>query len=287
MADHQPSESHTHSLAQTSAVVLGALYLFGFFVVSLYLANFGIHTVSLLRVQYLAAGFFSLGPLVLIYFLASLFHMGFDKLFRGPLRIGSFPSSTWPRVRWVCFSLLRILWEITVALVVGSFILVAVVSIFVPNIVSAFWSNLKFVSDVVRTSVLPVLGLLWIFRAKTLLDEQERKSKLRMLLEFGLPTTLSLWFFLAYMNFFANEIYPKIPFAIGGGKPQSIVFLLKSHSDAAPPPIKPDESLLRSIPYELILQTDTSFVVLSHDQNEKAIELSRDAVQGIVVLRKP
>src|SRR5260370_9284062 len=112
MDDHHPSESHTHSLAQTSAVFLGALYLFGFFVVSLYLANFGIHTVSLLRVQYLAAGFFSLGPLVLIYFLASLFHMGFDKLFRGPLRIDSFPSSTLHRVCWAYLSLLDISWEL-------------------------------------------------------------------------------------------------------------------------------------------------------------------------------
>src|SRR5260370_10018483 len=116
MDDHHPSESHTHSLAQTSAVFLGALYLFGFFVVSLYLANFGIHTVSLLRVQYLAAGFFSLGPLVLIYFLPSLFHMGFDKFFLGPLLIGSFPSSTCPRVRWVCFTFLTFLCEIPLPL---------------------------------------------------------------------------------------------------------------------------------------------------------------------------
>lgn len=49
---------------------------------------------------------------------------------------------------------------------VGSFVVVAVVSIFVPNVVDVFWSNMKFEFDVVRMSVLPALGLLWIFQSK-------------------------------------------------------------------------------------------------------------------------
>jgi len=54
-----------------------------------------------------------------------------------------------------------------------------------------------------------------------------------------------------------------------------------------PDEIKADVSLKRSIPYQLLVTMDRSYVVLSQDPNEKSIEVSRDSVAGIVVLNEP
>jgi hypothetical protein len=53
-----------------------------------------------------------------------------------------------------------------------------------------------------------------------------------------------------------------------------------------PDVIKSDISLKRSIPYELLVTTDKSYVVMSPDPNEKSIEVSRDSVAGIIVLEE-
>src|SRR6267378_2421676 len=68
-------------VVKATAIALSVLYIFGYFVVSLRLAEFGIHSVALLRIQYLAAGFFSLGPLFLIYCFRQLDLAPFDLLF--------------------------------------------------------------------------------------------------------------------------------------------------------------------------------------------------------------
>ena len=55
----------------------------------------------------------------------------------------------------------------------------------------------------------------------------------------------------------------------------------------SPRVIKEDVFLKRSIPYQLLVTTDKSYVVLSQDPNEKSIEVNRDSVAGIVVLQEP
>lgn len=47
---------------------------------------------------------------------------------------------------------------------------------------------------------------------------------------------------------------------------------------------KPEQSARRSIPYKLLLTTDKYYVVLSPNPKERSIEISRDAVAGMVVL---
>lgn len=69
MPEQTGQDSKTIDLVvKATAIALSVLYIFGYLVVSLRLAEFGIHSVALLRIQYLTAGFFSLGPLFLIYF---------------------------------------------------------------------------------------------------------------------------------------------------------------------------------------------------------------------------
>ena len=91
--------------------------------------------------------------------------------------------------------------------------------------------------------------------------------------------------FLGYLSYFTFRVYSQIPFWAGGGKAQTIAFLLKVDSKAEVSPVSPDKATQdRSIPYKLILETDTSYIVLSENPKEKAIKVNRDAVAGFVVL---
>jgi hypothetical protein len=88
---------------------------------------------------------------------------------------------------------------------------------------------------------------------------------------------------LAYAVWFSVRIYPLIPFSLGGGKPLTISFF--EGDKKMPDEIeKSDRSAKRSVPYKLLITTDRYFVVVSPSSNERALQISRDSVSGIVIL---
>jgi len=274
-------------VVKATAIALSVLYIFGYFVVSLRLAEFGIHSVALLRIQYLAAGFFSLGPLFLIYFLSVLAHSGFEKLFVGELRLGSPPASAWKRIGWTCVALLRIGWGLLQILIIAGFVIDGTASIFVPEVhKDLLWHHPWIFARLIRDSTLIVLGVLWVPRAISLLKKEERGLNLKTASQVGLPLVFSAFFVLAYTKQFSHDVYPEIPFAIGGGKPESVVFLLKRTTGLDSPPVVRDKTKDRSIPYKLILETDNSYAVISQGSDERAIQFNREAVDGYVVMRE-
>lgn len=274
-------------LAKATAITLTVLYILGYLVVSLRLAEFGIHSVELLRIQYLTAGFFSLGPLFLIYFLWTLSRLGFEKLFLGEIRIGSPPASIWPRIRWVLVALLRIAWELLQGLIIAGLVIDAIASIFVPNVSeNLLWRHPWTFMRVVRDSALTVLGILWLQRALNLLKKEERGPNFKTASQVGVPLVFSVFFFLAYTKQFSRSVYPEIPLAIGGGKPESVVFLLRHDTGSDFAPVVRDKTSDRSISYKLILETDKSYAVISNDSSEQAIQFNREAVEGYVVMQE-
>jgi len=89
---------------------------------------------------------------------------------------------------------------------------------------------------------------------------------------------------LAYSVWFSIRIYPLIPFSFGGGKPLTIEFF--EGDKRLPDEIKkPDSNAKRSIPYRLLLTTDKDYFVVSPTSNEQSLEVNRESVAGIVVLR--
>jgi hypothetical protein len=68
MADPQPANENSliESLSKLFAVALGLQYLLGFLVVATYLTGYGVTSVATLHPQYLIAGIWALGPLVLL-----------------------------------------------------------------------------------------------------------------------------------------------------------------------------------------------------------------------------
>ena len=96
--------------------------------------------------------------------------------------------------------------------------------------------------------------------------------------------TLLLMITLGHAVWFSVRVYPLIQFSLGGGGPLTVAFMEREKK--VPDGLKADASSTgRSIPYKLVAETDKYYVVLSPEQNEKSIEVSRDSVVGIVVLQ--
>jgi hypothetical protein len=74
----------------------------------------------------------------------------------------------------------------------------------------------------------------------------------KLVLAAGGALVLSLY----YMAFFAGRTYSQIPYAIGGGKPLQVEFLLHGQKSAERVPLTADSSGDKSIPYNLILETN-------------------------------
>jgi hypothetical protein len=161
-------------------------------------------------------------------------------------------------------------------------------SIFVPDAYeNLLWRHPWIFIRLVQYSVLAVLGILWVRRVMNLLKKEERGPNFKTALQVGLPLVFSAFFFLAYTKQFSQNVYAEIPFAVGGGKPESVVFLLKHDSTGLnSAPVVRDKMSDRSIPYNLILETDNSYAVISKDASERAIQFNREAVEGYVVMRE-
>jgi len=94
---------------------------------------------------------------------------------------------------------------------------------------------------------------------------------------------LLLMIVLCYAVWFSARVYPLIPFSLGGGKPLIVAFF--EGEKKMPDEIqRAGQSSKRSVPYQLLLETDRSFVVVTPSDKERCIEISRDSVGGMVVL---
>ena len=90
---------------------------------------------------------------------------------------------------------------------------------------------------------------------------------------------------LLYVLWFAARLYPLILFSYGGGEPLTVVFV--SGEKDLPDGLVRDGTSKRSISYQLLAVTDKSYVVVATEPNVKSFEFSRDAVQGMQVMKEP
>jgi hypothetical protein len=265
-------DTGTRLFAQLATVTLSVLYLFGFSIVSLYLAGYGIHSVALLRIQYIAAGFFSLGPILLVFLAGSLF------------RLGRYDFLAWSGVRPAFLILCRLLMVfVTASLATGG---IASPFLAQRDLKQVFWLHLGLFLKLIAYAMLPMLGTLWMLRTGQASSKHDTRPP-SVSFSVASSVTFSLFFFLAYMNFFARQIYGGIPFSVGGGAPQPVVFLLKGDSNGSALPLIADQSGRKSVPYQLVLETEKSYAVLSNSSSEAAIVFNRDGVQGYVLLPPP
>jgi hypothetical protein len=207
-------------LTRVGATGLGFLYLCGFLVVSIHLSRYGVYSIALLRGQYLAAGIFSLGPLCLTYFVAAMLHTSF-KGFPVP----TIPLSGWPWVRRTLSLLWKLAWGFFAVYVVSDMAIKAVVSVFVPSARDILWSHFFALSWLTLLSV----GLTWavvnVWGFATSLTVRELRQDIKRIPPIVVHTIFSVVILVGYLSVFARHLYSEIPFAIGGGKPQTVIYL--------------------------------------------------------------
>lgn len=251
------------------ALGLVVLYLLGFLVVAYNLSQYGVSSMAVLKLQYLLAGIWLLLPLAVL----SLLIAGFLAFSWLPLPKGK------PRIRLVGFTSL-----------IASFALVlATLSAFGVNVVAFYDKGSTHANFIDRVSILAgivAMAAFFWYVGRILKDEPNEKMNrnIQKTAVFYFLTA-SVLILLGYVSFFARNWYPLIPYSLGGGKPASVVFLLKTEMGHGESPVISDSSGMRSIPYKLLFVTDKTFVVLSPSKEEKAIEFNRDAVIGVVMLK--
>ena len=268
MSDSNEKLDLLHAIETASKFVgltIGIIYLVGFLVVAAHLSRYGVSSFSVLQLQYLIAGVWTLG-LPTMYFSITYTAREFENK-SAPVTQGKFS--------WRRFLVSAALTAIPLGLFLA---LLAAIPHFLTNITAG------------------ILFPMWAFFIGTIFSAQmlwnawrvppDRETWLanrRHAAPFYLTLLVSV--VLAYVVWFAIRIYPLIPSSLGGGKPLTVAFI---ESDKRfPDGINVDIAHKRSVPYRLIMATDKYYVVLSAEPGEKSIEVSRDSVAGMVVLEDP
>ena len=253
------------SLSKLFAVSLGVLYLVGFLSVTCHLSRYGVSSFSILQLQYLIAGVWVLGPPVIGAALM-LISRRFDER-AAPEVVGRF---NWRRV--VMSSTLTGLPSLVF---IGLLVLI-------PNVVEhVSWAM------AIRLFLFYWVGLncaqlFWMSLRADVESETwwcNRSHAAPFYMAFLLIIVM------AYSVWFSVRIYPLIPFSLGGGRPLTVAFF-EGGEKRMPDEIKKlDPSAKRSIPYRLLLATDKYYIVVSPAPEEQSLEVNRESVAGMVVLR--
>jgi hypothetical protein len=271
------------SLTKFSLFLLGVLYVCGFAVVLIHLSYYGVFPVEFLRTQYVAAGALALAPVLLAhFFLAYLYHE-----LKG-VKFSPLPDSWLRRIFHVVWVTVKSAWKVAVVFAFCGYVLVdLVVSIFLtsPGPEPKLLWNQRGMFLVLALLSFGIAGCLAAAREFIgALRRKEAEHPLHMLSVIVLLVTGALLFSFFYMAFFAARAYPQIPYAIGGGKPLQVEFLLHGQKNPESVPLLADPSGDKSIPYSMILETADVYVVLSPNPKERAIQINRDAVAGYIIL---
>jgi hypothetical protein len=251
------------TFSKALAICLALLYVVGFVVVSSYLLRFGVSSFSVLQLQYLIAGVWVLGPPILYTWLV-------DSQQQFEVTVAPENSGLNLRRFFYAFVLTGVPTGIALLLIVS-----------IPHLLEGLtWGiGLRFTAFYLATST--AAHLYW--KARTAPDEQRTIWKNRThAARFFL--TLLVMLTLGYAVWFSVRIYPLIPFSLGGGRPLTIQFIEgeKGMPDAIQ---RADTGSKRSISYQLLFSTDHYYVVLSPLASETSMEISRESVAGIIVLK--
>jgi hypothetical protein len=266
---YKPSiSSDVESLTKGTALVAGVAYVCGFIVVSSYLGQFGIYSVSLVRAEYIFAGFLSLIPLGCTCIVGALWY---SYIVNSRLELRRLNVSSW-----------REFLEWCVALILIGLLTSVSFGVIVPE-GREFARHNWFPIAALATRALLLVTVNGAFLRN--FQKEKRPLKPEAVASLAFPVIFTVLVLTSYLTFFAFSIYRDIPFALGGGRPLSVIFLLKPNSTKMP--LVSADAGFRSIPYKLVLATNTTYTVLSDNSKEKVIQFNHDAVLGYIVLDQP
>ena len=264
----QAEMSYASWILKSAGVSIAFAYSLGFLVVARHLSRYGASTFSMLHIQYLVAGIWAMTPPVSYALVQRTVNRFSDKawLLTPPRRPKPKMRVSWlaiPAMGGIPFALSLYVWYSLLGTAKG-FILPAFSRIYVSYMLLAYAADMAWMSWRVPEGT----ARWWLNRH-------------------AVPYYVTVFAFgiLVWALTFADWIYPTIPYSLGGGRPQTIVFI--PGDKQLPVGILKDNSFGRSVPYKLVTTTDKSYIVISPNPNEESIELNRDSVQGIIVLKEP
>jgi hypothetical protein len=88
------------------------------------------------------------------------------------------------------------------------------------------------------------------------------------------------------LQVFGLGLYPDIPFSMGGGDTRQVIFCLGAKSALTTTFLERDGENVYTVPYELLLENENTYVVISPKDNQRSIEFDRKAVEEMVILGK-
>jgi hypothetical protein len=291
-------------LARIGVGIVGLLYALGFLVVTFHLSQFGVAPVTWLRPQYLLAGIWCLLPAVL--FTVGLAFAGIQ--FAEPWIRGSMVVPRKTRIYRHILGAIQGLFSLVAAFV---FISRAISFAVGPSldgrsrwgpssIITLKLAGLSFAAAMCAGYAIGTFYNLWTLgdvptgRPTALIPAGSwrehpwgsmRWDRWVALISFSLLGAFgALYFIVLYILTFSVSVYSAISPTYGGGGPQRVVFLIEGGIQGIAPMVV-DSSGTRSVPYNLLLTTESSYVVESPAKGELAIEFKRDSVRGMIALR--
>lgn len=244
--------------------ISASLYVIGFCVHSIHLANFGIVSTDLARAQYILAGAWVVVPLAI----------GAGTT----LLVGSIVIH-WDEFKCVKDFVGKYKWDLTILLMVGiaSVVVMERTSLkFLPALLANKWPIIPL--SLLSGSVITLTYYLFSLTAK----EDIRRNVSNVLLGLSLVILLVI-----DILGFSNQIYPYIPLSFGGGKPAQAHFLIKPEFEKVYSSLLKancrDKQLEVGFVFDQILTTDDSYFVRICAR-AGTLEIPRNVVDGVWIL---
>jgi len=267
------------SLTKLSLALAGLAYILGLIVTALYLAQYGITALNLIRIQYILAGAWLLVPLLIV----ALFWIGIFSVVSSIIEPTRFVlnQSKWSADFNRRSFLVKETGKAVVISVILAYMLYAslrlMVREFMPNspLLTLFAALYKSFSGITVLMLLSLMCLPFL-RAPMATLRPSYSIYSAMNISFACIGVISSF---AYISYFTNNLYPSIPAVLGGGLPTPIQFILKQ--DVADS-LTGARAAWFSQEHYLLLATDRAYIVLNPDNPTQAVEIPRDIFNGVV-----
>lgn len=278
--NNENTKSIIELVFKTGTVLLGLSYFFGFLIVSINYSKYGIVETEIFRMKYIIIGIWFLMPLVIgiIVYKLSYYvnYIGFSPL------TDKIKNKT--------------LHEIIDKLIFPFFALISAIFFGVSSIVKiAPQIHINFDTKMILIILhLAFLMNMAYFFGEKLFNVLIKRYKLieisgnrivekKMIINASILSLLMIMIVALplYMSMFNKYIYNEIPFGMGGGKYEKVVFIIKEDLKEFVY-LQTDENNKTVANYKLILETDDSYIIKGNNDKEKSIEIRKDNIVACI-----
>ena len=286
--NHNNILGKTEQLSKLIVLSAAVLYVLGYLVVSLFLGQYNVSSLNLVRAQYILAGLWLILPLVatgiicawFTSYLVSEYRQVMISTKKVAVELEAVPKLGRPR--WI-----RVLRAFGLTFLSVSFG-VTVLKFLVGHGSGGLGEDLS-VSPPAESVVFVLLfcaiaGGCWAAGLWFLRKARQSESKDRTVWRLHAVAMLATagMFTLGYVGFFAARIYPHIPSVFGGGQPRKVQFLLPRDRQINHI-LQEGDTKGVSKTYGLLIALDKTYVILVDEEASQTIEFGKSLVDGIVI----